>query len=220
MNNFYVKHIPSSIPKIGSILGLLFALNSCSFNFELTSQKTALENQIMGSYKELDDEVLLMASVRGVGTNGQKKDPKIQSDAAKTALNAKQNQSFNRDDVDDLKEKQLVGEAKGGELALLPKGIGLLSAASEDDIKFAKYLLSEENKDREVITKRIIATSASLSEKDHSEAKKVYRKSLLEESPTGTWIETETGSWERKASRTADGLSKEPPLTTPETPKT
>ncbi|MCX6124579.1 MAG: DUF1318 domain-containing protein [Proteobacteria bacterium] len=219
MSSFDDKKLQWLIPKIASITGFL-ALNSCSFNFELTSQKTALENQIMGSYKELDDEVLLMASVRGVGTNGEKKDPKIQSDAAKTALNAKQNQSFNRDDVDDLKERQLVGEAKNGEIALLPKGIGLLSNASDDDLRFAKYLISEENKDREVITKRIIATSPSLSEKNLLEAKKIYRKSLLEESPSGTWIETESGNWERKSPRISDAHSKERPPAAPETPKT
>ena len=46
---------------------LLFAINvfsavaatSCSFNFELTSQRTALENQILGNYKELDDDLIV-----------------------------------------------------------------------------------------------------------------------------------------------------------------
>ena len=177
----------------------IVALTSCSFNFELTSQKTALENQIMGSYKELDDEVLLSASVRGVGADGKKKETKIQSDAAKVALNAKQNQSFNRDDIDELKEKQILGELKGGDLGLLPKGVGLVDAADPNDIKLAKFLISQENRDRDLIVKRIVSTNSALTEKDFGEAKKVYRKTILDESPLGTWIESDSGAWNRKS---------------------
>jgi hypothetical protein len=180
-------------------LFLLVLLSSCSFNFELTSQKTALENQIMGSYKELDDEVLQLASVRGVSTDGQVKEAKIQGDAAKLAQQAKQNQSFNRDDVDELKTLQLIGEAKTGQIITLPKGIGLYENAKEEDRNFAKYLIEQENRDRDIVVKRLVSTTASLSNKDLSEAQKVYRSSLLSESPEGTWYQTEEGTWERKS---------------------
>lgn len=185
--------------KIFSAVWVVLLLTSCSFNFELTSQKTALENQIMGSYKELDDEVLLMASVRGVNADGTKTEAKVQSNAAKLATDAKQNQSFNRDDVDELKEKQIVGEANTGELVVLPKGTGLAENASEDDLNFARYIIAQENRDRAVIVSRVVATNHNLAEKDTSAARSVYRKSLIEESPVGTWVQTEGGTWERKS---------------------
>lgn len=172
--------------------------SGCSFNFELTSQKTALENQIMGSYKELDDEVLLMASVRGVNKDGSVSEAKVQSDAAKVALNARQNQSFNRDDVDEFKTRQILGESRSGQLVVLPNGTGLAESASESDLKFARVILEQENKDREVIVKRVVATNEKLSEKDLLEAKRVYRKTILDESPVGTWFENESGVWQRK----------------------
>lgn len=43
-------------------LSILFAcayLSGCAFNFDVTSQRTALENQVMGSYKELEDELVM-----------------------------------------------------------------------------------------------------------------------------------------------------------------
>lgn len=173
--------------------------SSCSFNFELTSQKTALENQIMGSYKELDDEVLMMASVRGVSTDGTKTEAKVQSDAAKLATEAKQNQSFNRDDIDELKERQLIGEARSGEAVILPKGTGLAETAAATELQFAKYIIEQENKDREVIVKRIVATNQSLTERDLAEARRVYHKALVDESPPGSWFENASGAWERKS---------------------
>jgi hypothetical protein len=179
-------------------------LNGCAFNFELTSQKTALENQVMGSYKELDDEVLLMASVRGVGTDGKKKEARVVSSDATIAAQAKQNQEFNRDDVDDLKTKQIIGETKDGGISLLPKGVGRVDAASGEELSFAKYIVNQENHDRDVVVKRIVASHQDLTQRDLQEARKVYRQSILENSPVGTWIESETGAWTAKVAKESE----------------
>ncbi len=177
---------------------LSVSISSCSFNFELTSQKTALENQVMGSYKELDDEVLMLASVRGVNKDGKVKEAKAASQSAQTAQKAKQNQDFNRDDLDELKEKKLVGEASDGTVTKLPKGVGLLEKASPKEIKFADQIINEENRDRAIIVSRIIESNENLTAKDLNETKKVYRKTLVELSPVGTWVQSENGKWEQK----------------------
>src|SRR5687768_18459876 len=90
-------------------------LPACTFSFELTSQRTALENQVMGSYRELEDDLVLISSVRGETTGG-----KTVSTRQKKALDARQNQEFNRDDVDELKLKGLLGETNDGKHVLLP----------------------------------------------------------------------------------------------------
>ncbi|MCX6116933.1 MAG: DUF1318 domain-containing protein [Proteobacteria bacterium] len=173
-------------------------LTSCSFNFALTGQKTALENQVMGSYKELDDEVLLLASVRGVSKDGKVTESKKISDAAKEAQTAKQNQDFNRDDIDELKEKQILGEALSGDLVVLPKGIGLVDTATEADLRFAEAICLEENRDRASIVKRIISSNENLNQKDLAETKRIYRKNVLEKSPEGTWFQDDNSQWTKK----------------------
>jgi hypothetical protein len=42
-------------------------------NVTIVGQKTALENQILGSYEEFGNEVLLLASVRSVDEEGKLK---------------------------------------------------------------------------------------------------------------------------------------------------
>lgn len=178
-----------------------YLVSGCAFNFELTSQKTALENQVMGSYKELDDDVVLLASVRGVNKDGSVLKTAKPSDDAKRAISAKQNQDFNRDDIDELKQKQILGEATTGELLVLPKGVGLAETATAADTELAKTIAREENADREVIVRRIIATNESLGTKDLAAAKVIYRKKIIELSPAGTWVQTDDGSWERKSDK-------------------
>lgn len=175
---------------------------ACSFNFELTSQKTALENQVMGSYKELDDDVIMMASVRGVSKDGKKQAAPVASDSAKNAITAKQNQDFNRDDIDELKQKQIVGEGATGELMVLPKDTGLVANADASDLSLAQALTKEENRDRDTVIQRIITSNENLSSKDLAAAKKTYQRKVIEDSPVGTWIQDENGRWSRKSDAT------------------
>jgi hypothetical protein len=67
-------------------------------NVTIIDQKTALENQILGSYEELGNE-LLLASVRSVDEQ-EKLKPFIEVPKGKRlALKAMQRQEFNRDDI-------------------------------------------------------------------------------------------------------------------------
>jgi uncharacterized protein YdbL (DUF1318 family) len=183
---------------LGSVV-LAHCLCACSFNFELTSQKTALENQVMGSYKELDDDVIMMASVRGVSKDGKKTKTAVPaSDSAKRAIAAKQNQDFNRDDIDDLKQKQIVGESSAGELALVPKEITAGVSADAPDVRLAQALIKEENQDRVTVVERIVVSNENLSSKDLVAARKTYQKKVIEDSPVGTWIQDDSGKWQRK----------------------
>jgi hypothetical protein len=170
----------------------------CSFNFELTSQKTALENQVMGSYKELDDEVLMMASVRAVDSSGNLKKKKVQSDDAAKAIEAKQNQEFNRDDIDELKEKQILGEAKDGSIVVLPKDVGLAAQTGKKILNFAGFLVAEENRDRKIVVDRIVKSHQDLTKDNFEEARKIYRSNIINNSPVGTWIENPNGIWGQK----------------------
>ncbi len=56
----------------------IFVLTECAeklvdMNVTIVNQKTALENQILGSYEELGNEVLQLASLRSVYEDGKLK---------------------------------------------------------------------------------------------------------------------------------------------------
>jgi uncharacterized protein YdbL (DUF1318 family) len=164
-------------------------LTACTFNFEVTTPRTALENQIMGSYKELEDDLILVSSVR----SGGKQASAEMAPGKRRALDARENQEFNRDDIDELKDKGIVGETATGTVAILPKASG-----DGKDLRLAQQLVPEENRDREDIWKRIIESNENLSAKDLPEVRRTYAKLQRETARPGQWVQDEGGNWMRK----------------------
>jgi len=173
------------------IAGLTLA--NCSFNFDVTSQRTALENQVMGSYLELEDDLILASSVRG-GKQAKAAIP----ESKRRALDALLNQKFNRDDVDELKDKEIIGEAVNGGIVVLPTGIGHQEGVKASDIKLARQLVDEENHDRDEILRRVIAANANLSEKDLPKLRETDAKLQREATRSGQWYQDVSGKWVRK----------------------
>ena len=79
-------------------------------DIDVVSERTALENQVLGTYNSLDNEMLLVASVRGVDSKGNIKKPPKKSQEHKDAIEAMQIQSFHADDLQALKKLGWVGE--------------------------------------------------------------------------------------------------------------
>ncbi len=180
--------------KLLFLLLLAGLMPACTFKFDLTSQRTALENQVMGSYKELEDDLVLISSVRaGDGVTATE-----MPEGQKQALRARQNQDFNRDDVDELKTKEVLGETSQGTIALLPAGIGQATKASARDAQLARALVEEENRDRAVIWKRIIDGNENLSAKDLPDVRRTYAKMQRDAASGGQWVQNDNGAWERK----------------------
>jgi|GEM_PF-1009946 len=200
-NQKFVKALSRGVHTLSARI-LVFSLigvcnGACSFKFEITSQRTALENQVMGSYKEIDDDVVLMASVRGVGSGGETKKTEV-SDLQLAAIRAKQNQEFNRDDLDELKTAQIIGEGNDGSVVLLPVDAG----KKPDDPKlvvFARALIEEENRDRQNIWARIVQSNPNLSAKDMQEVRRTYARMQFDAGAVGHWFQDEKGKWAQKA---------------------
>ena len=174
-----------------------FLLVSCSFNFELTSQRTALENQIMGSYEELESDVVLSSSVRGVDKNGKTKKIPI-SDLKAEAILARQNQEFNLDDLMELKDNQIIGEGSDGLVTILPESVGEVKTAPNAKINLAKQICAEENSSRAIIWRRIIDTNVSLSQGDLAEIRYTFARLQRDTAKKGQWTQAENGSWLQK----------------------
>ena len=177
------------------LLGMAFlgGLPACSFNFELTSQRTALENQVMGSYRELDDDMILASSVRGGKAAGT-----VISPEKKHAIDAREDQEFNRDDIDELKDKGLIGETASGTVALLPKSLGGHARAKAKEVLLATRLVDEENHDRATIWRRIITSNENLTTKDLPEVRRTYAKMQRDQATPGQWLQDDAGHWKQK----------------------
>jgi len=177
----------------------------CTFNFDVTSQRTALENQVMGSYKELDDDLILASSVRGLSKNAVPTAAKV-SASKQRAFDARQNQQFNQDDIEEFKQKQILGEAADGSLVLLPRGVAKTAQPAPKDYKLAQQIAAEENRDRQVIWHRIIDANEHLSEKDLPNVRLTYAKMLQGTATAGAWYQDSRQTWVQKPTSRASEL--------------
>src|SRR3989304_407720 len=138
----------------------------------LVDTRTALENQVLGSYKELNREFVMIASVRSVDEKGMAEDRlKGMSASQRDAMKAMQAREFNRDDIDDFKRNGCVGENSVGLLDIFP------CDKAKGDPKYEgllKDVVKEENESRMVIMKRVIIMNESLKESDLPNIQKVF----------------------------------------------
>jgi hypothetical protein len=171
-------------------------------NVDVVSQRTALENQVLGTYNSLDKELLLAASVRGVDPKGKIEAPPQKSGEARRAREAMEVLSFNKDDISRLKRLLWVGEKNTGFLTARPKeGLEppeeLKEYATNLSVEEFNSILIEVNKARKVLMERVINLNDDLGEKDMARVGKVFAKLNRQKAVTGDLIESEGGKWSR-----------------------
>ncbi len=156
----------------------------------ITGEKTALENQILGHYARLEEEVWMLVSYRSPDGTEQ-----TFSQERRQMLEAMRNRMFNRDDVEEFKNDGVVGEALTGLLE-----IRSTSSYEQDDIyrRRVDTVVGEENRDRQVIMVRIVELETDLDTRESARIAVVFARLNQEGSPKGTWIEVSEGRWERK----------------------
>ena len=174
-----------------------FVLTGCGgklvdVNVTIVDQKTALENQILGSYEELSNDVLLLASVRSVDEEGKLK-PTVEIPKGKLlALRAMQRQEFNRDDIQGFKQSLVAGESNDGFLKFFDNERTKTDAQFK---KFAEAIIAEENEDRMIILQRIVATNENFSEQDLPKIQKISASLNHDNAKPGEKVQQENGDW-------------------------
>ena len=187
----------SLISKIMTTALVVFALSGCAeklvdVNVTIVDQKTALENQILGSYEELGNEVLLLASVRSVDEEGKLK-PTVEIPQGKLkALRALQRQEFNRDDIQEFKQILVAGEGKDGFLQFFENERTKTDTQFKE---FSKAIIAEENEDRLIVLQRIVATNENFTEKDLPRVQKISASLNRDNAKPGEKIQLENGDW-------------------------
>ncbi|MCF8082749.1 MAG: YdbL family protein [Deltaproteobacteria bacterium] len=182
---------------------MVIAVSGCTLadvRVNVVSERTALENQVLGSYNALSKEVLLVASVRGVDPFGRIETPPARSRAQQTAVEAVQTLAFHADDVDAFKRLGWVGENNQGLLTPFPLSKEDVPGDLEDFA--ARYqeaefnaVLAQVNQSREVVMRRVIETNEAFTMKDLPAVQKVFGKINRDSALPGEKIESEQGAW-------------------------
>ena len=179
------------------LLGIIFVLVvGCGgplVGVTVVDERTALENQVLGTYEELNQEVLLVASVRYIDPKGQlQKAPEIPQ-GKKTVIRALQRTSFNKDDIDQYKAQGVLGENNQGGITLLAS-----DQVAPDKLPFVENLVQEENADRDIVMRRVIETNEKLSEKDWPRVKKMFAALNRDKALPGSMVQSDDGKWAKK----------------------
>ena len=158
----------------------------------VVDQKTALENQILGSYEELGNEMLLLASVRSVDETGKLVTTAEIPSGKKQAIRAMQRQEFNRDDIQSFKQTGVAGEGNNGLLVFFE------NQKTKQDTQFGSFaqaIIKEENEDRLAILTRTIATNEAFSDGDLPKVRKIFASLNRDSARPGEKIQQENGEW-------------------------
>ncbi len=158
----------------------------------VVDQKTALENQILGSYEELGNEMLLLASVRSVDETGKLVTTAEIPSGKKQAIRAMQRQEFNRDDIQNFKQTGVAGEGNTGLLVFFD------NEKTKQDTQFGDFvqaIIEEENEDRLAILTRTIATNEAFSDGDLPKVRKIFASLNRDSAQPGEKIQQENGEW-------------------------
>lgn len=178
---------------------------------EVVSERTQLENQVLGAYNSLDTDMLLLASVRGVAPTGEMRPPREKSPAQEEAVTAMQALSFHEDDLLFFKSLGWAGENQEGLLTEFP----LIRETDDPALTdFAKtypeetfhYVVQQINQARMVVMKHMIQMNENLTEADLPEVKQIFGKLNIENASFGERVQGPSGEWMRKK-ETADGTS-------------
>ncbi len=187
------------------LLSVIF-LSGCTLadvKVNVVSERTALENQVLGSYNSLSDEVLLVASVRGVEPTGAIKTPPRRSRDAQNTVQAIETMAFHADDVELFKRVGWAGENNRGFLTVFSMEKSDIPADLKDAaLRFRKEefdaIVKDVNDARSVVMQRVIDTNENLTKDDLLEIQKVFGKLNRENALSGDKIQNEDGSWTTK----------------------
>jgi hypothetical protein len=188
------KHPFSKFALLIAVLFYLLMSGGCAIKLPkitATGERTALENQIIGTYKSIEEEVWMVASVR----SGTSSDSIDLTEQKRMVLEAFQRQRFNADDISDFKRDGIAGENSAG---LLEIRTSQRYESDSDYRDLVDKIVREENQDRLLIMQRIIELHPEIDPDDRSKVGQVYARLKQEASPAGTWIQTLDGEWKKK----------------------
>lgn len=184
-----------------AIIAILSGCTLAKVDVNVVSERTALENQVLGTYNALSEDVLLVASVRGVSPTGKVDTPAKRSPEAQEAAQALENIAFHADDVDTFKRLGWVGENQEGTLTSFAREIpekapsDLKTFASRFGDGEFRQVVSEVNRSREILMLRVVRTNENFTAKDLPAIRKVFARINRQSSAPGSKVQEDDGRW-------------------------
>jgi uncharacterized protein YdbL (DUF1318 family) len=148
-------------------------------------RKSTLEQQFIGEYEELGDDLVTQASVRaqgtGLGRTGE--DPHAR------ALQARRIQAFYKDDLDRARTKGCVGEGNDGRVAVLP-------CEDKTQAPSPERLVAQENEARGALVELALSKSeVAVRDEERRLLWQALRRIVLESAPRNTRVQNNAGQW-------------------------
>lgn len=187
-----------------AVLAAALLLSGCALakvDVNVVSERTSLENQVLGSYNSLSEDMLLVASVRGVSPTGAIDAPPRHTPEQVDATKAMETVAFHADDVELFKRFGWVGENQEGLLTTFTRDTPRVSnaelksfAANYSEAEF-QQVVKEVNQARETLMMRVVQTNENFTSKDLPAIRKVFAKMNRLNSAPGSKIQEADGQW-------------------------
>ncbi|WNM60505.1 DUF1318 domain-containing protein [Candidatus Nitrospira neomarina] len=184
---------PMSLVMMTLLPALLTACGGPLVGVTVVDERTALENQVLGTYQELNQQVMLVASVRYIDPKGKLKQTQELPPGKKDVVRALQRVSFNKDDLNRYKSLGIIGENNEGGVTLLEP-----EKVQPDDRAFVENLIKEENEDRLAIMGRIVETNETLTPSELPRVHKMFAALNRDKALKGERIQLDNGTWTQK----------------------
>jgi len=201
---FSCRVLISPLLRCSVLFSLAFFFSGCTLakvDVNVVSERTSLENQVLGTYNSLSEDMLLVASVRGVSPTGTVEAPTRHTPEQVDAIRAMETIAFHADDIESFKLFGWVGENQEGLLTTftreIPKGASaeLKSfAANYSEAEF-QQVVKEVNQSREVLMMRVVQTNENFTIKDLPAIRKVFAKINQQNSAPGSKVQDADGRW-------------------------
>ena len=186
-----------------AVLILISGCTLADLEVNVASERTSLENQVLGTYNSLNQRALLVASVRGVTPGGEIESRADQSRAQGKAVEFMQVLGFHKDDIQNFKTLGWVGENKQGLLTPFTMQMEDVPANLQD---FASRYTKQEfnsvvkgvNRARENVMQQVVRTNERFNPEDMDKIRKVFWKMHVQEALPGEKIQAGDGTWKSK----------------------
>lgn len=197
--------IKYTISFISAVIISAFSFGACSSGsscilvsppkIQLTGNKTAVERQIVGEYRELEKDAWVVSSVK---TNVQKtKGEPVQTAGDRELFKAMKIRELLASKVRGYKEEGAIGETNTGYI----KYISVTKYdADKNALEILQKIVAEENSARKLLFTRSLARTGkqSPSEEDLEGFGRIFADEQSALAKKDEWIQDRSGQWNRK----------------------
>ncbi|HIJ88857.1 MAG TPA: DUF1318 domain-containing protein [Desulfuromonadales bacterium] len=196
--------VTSPLLRCSVLFGLLLSASACTLakvDVNVVSERTSLENQVLGTYNSLSQDMLLVASVRGVSPSGKIDAAPRHTPEQRDATRALETIAFHADDIESFKKFGWIGENNEGLLTPFPRETPKVTseelksfAANYSDAEF-QQVVKEVNQSRETLMLRVVQTNENFTLKDLPAIRTVFARINRQNSAPGAKVQEADGRW-------------------------